>query len=145
MEFLAADFPLPPQTVWVDFIWGLYGVGLAVIFVLGGVVLYKKAFGRQPSLNAVLAGLVSVPALDEYKKDQDKRFIGLESQINSLRKEMREEYNHSKHQGEERRNEIQALRDQVSRLQERTETHIRKLDQIDNKLDAIWRNVSGKT
>jgi hypothetical protein len=42
----------------------------------------------------------------------------------------------------ERDHVISELRDSMSRLQERTETHVRKLDSNDMKMDNLLREVS---
>jgi hypothetical protein len=113
----------------------------------------KKLFGRAPSLNEILSGLVTTTSLDNYKEEQRLRSVGLEKQISDARhsfdarantdlvryeKAFQEVFS----RGELRDKMVTELRDTVARLQERTETHLRKLDQYDTKLDNLLRDVS---
>ena len=119
---------------------------LGVMTILATLALtVKKLFGRQPSLNSILSGLVSVGVLKEFREEQHRRDRGLEEQISKVRHETDEALNSALVREGERGKEIQLMRDIVSRLQERTETHIRKLDRYDERLDKLlntWRQAS---
>lgn len=141
MNMLAYSVPLPPAGS--EWPWLLNALMWLFVFNgLGGLALImKKLVGRQPSLNQVLSGLVTVAGLDDYKKEQHLRNRGIEEQVGALRHEIKNEYNSASLRAEERRHEIAQLRDQVSRLSERTETHVRKLDQMDGKIDRIGERL----
>ena len=113
----------------------------------------KKLFGRQPSLNEVLGGLISVKAFDAYREEMRLRCLGLEKQISDARHEFDERSNSDLVHADQRFREIldlsekrsvesQSLIKTVSRLEERTESHIRKLDQYDGKLDNLLKEVT---
>ena len=69
------------------------------------------------------------------------RCRGLEEQISKMRHDVDAALNTAFVAAELRGGVITMMRDQVSRLQERTETHIRKLDQYDLKLDTLIREL----
>jgi TolA-binding protein len=117
--------------------------GLAVLTLLATLALQaKKLFGRQPSLDSILSGLVTVGVLEDFKGEQHRRARGLEEQISKLRHDVDAALNSSIVREGERGKEIQTMRDIVARLQERTETHIRKLDRYDDRFDRMLREWS---
>lgn len=105
-------------------------------------LLLKKLFGRAPSLTEVLSGLVTTKALVDYKEDQRLRSVGLEKQISSIRHDLDKSLTESLQREETRAKAIQEMRDSVSRLQERTETHIRTLDRYDQRFEALLQRIS---
>lgn len=150
---IAAALVMPPSgSEWPFAANVLMWTGVFTMF--GSLALIvKRLFGRQPSLNEILSGLVSVAALNEYKEEQRLRAVGLEKQISDARHNFDERANTDLartmetfkevfERGEQRDRDVARLRDTISRLQERTETHLRKLDQYDTKLDNLLREVS---
>ena len=116
---------------------------LAVLTLMATLALQaKKLFGRQPSLDLILSGLVTVGVLKDYKDEQHLRNRGLEEQISKVRHDVDEALNSAMVREGERGKEIQLMRDIVTRLQERTETHIRKLDRYDDRFDRMLREWS---
>jgi hypothetical protein len=127
---------------------------IGVVTLLATLALtLKKLFGRQPSINEILSGLVSVKSLDGYKEEQRLRCVGLEKQISEARhafdevrmtdlKRNEETFTRIFALAETRDRDLGKMRDTISRLQERTETHLRKLDQYDTKLDNLLREVT---
>ncbi|MCA1589706.1 MAG: hypothetical protein LC734_04805, partial [Acidobacteria bacterium] len=135
--------------------WALNALAwIGVITLLATLALtLKKLFGRQPSLTEILSGLVSVKSLDGYKEEMRLRTVGLEKQISDARHSFDEransdfvrfqkEFEAIAKRGDERDRTTQKLSNSVSQLQERTETHLRKLDQYDLKFDNLLREVS---
>lgn len=113
----------------------------------------KKLFGRQPSLGEVLSGLVSVKTLAEYKEEQRLRCVGIEKQVSEARHAFDERVNSDLVRvektfetifrlAEARDRDMGKMRDSISRLTERTDTHIRKLDQYDGKMDNLLTKVA---
>lgn len=113
----------------------------------------KKLFGRQPSLGEVLSGLVSVKTLDGYKEEQRLRCVGLEQQISAARHSFDERANKDLVRveqtfekifklGEARDRDMGKISATISRLQERTEAHVRKLDAYDGKFDTMLVKVT---
>lgn len=148
-----AEILLPPAGSQWPFaanvlMWG------SILTMFGGLILIlKKLFGRQPSFGETLAKLVSIGRFDEYREEQRLRAKGLEAQISQARHSFDERANTDLfHCGKlfdglinrmSSHDKVAAdLRDSVSRLHERTETHLRKLDQYDTKLDNLLRDVS---
>ncbi len=134
---ILAQIPVPPPDLVGRVIWALIAIAAVVVLVLTGIVQWKKAFGRAPPLNEILAGLVSEQTMNEYKKEATRVSDGVSNEITKLRVEVKEEYKAAEERAEERRQELIAMRDQVSKLQERTETHIRQLDKLDGKVDRL--------
>jgi hypothetical protein len=132
---------------------GLISALTVVALVLTVLNQGKRFFGRQPSLNQVLAGLVSVVAWDDYKQEQHLRHRGLEEQISKVRHDTDERFNADLvrvekvfgeifKRSEERDRAIDNLAHVVSRLQERTETHVRNFDSLFTKIDNLLRDVN---
>jgi hypothetical protein len=149
---LAAFGPPPPGSVepWLLNLFALIGVlTLLATFAL----VLKKLFGRQPSLTEILSGLVSVKTLAEYKEEIRLRTVGLEKQISDARHSFDERANSDLvriektfreifRRGEERDRAVASLSREMATLTERTENHLRKLDQYDQKLDNLLRDVT---
>lgn len=144
---LASLIMPPPGSEWPFAANVLMWVGI-VTMIASLALLLKKLFGRQPSINEILSGLVSVGHLEDYKKEQHLRHRGLEEQISKVRHDTDERMNSDLkrtlesfqdifRRGEERDVVIGRMRDSMSRLQERTETHIRKFDSLDAKMDRL--------
>lgn len=152
MSSLFASIVLPPPgSEWPFAANVLMWVGILTMLASFALVM-KKLFGRHPSLNDVLSGLVNCATLDDYKKEQHLRHRGLEEQISALRHDTDARQNTDLVRAEktfaelfarlgERERQLGEMRDQISRLAERTETHIRKLDQYDTKLDNLLKDV----
>jgi len=133
-------------------------IALVTALALAALVLVvlnqgRKFFGRQPTFNQILKTLLSVEDFQVYKEEQRLRNVGLEQQISAARHSFDERANSDLkrtletfevifRRSGERDKTVATLRDTVSRLQERTETHLRKLDQYDTKLDNLLREVS---
>jgi hypothetical protein len=141
-----------PGSEWPFVLNVLFWSGVLATWIGAGVGL-KKLLGRQPSLNEILSGLVSTKSLEAYKEEQRLRCVGLEKQISDARHSFDERANTDLartlqtfkevfDRGEQRDKDVGRLRDTIARLQERTETHIRKLDQYDTKMDNLLREVS---
>jgi len=143
-----AQFTAPPHGMeWPFVLNAIAWLGVATIAATLALTL-KKLFGRQPSLSEVLSGLVSTKTLAEYKEEQRLRSVGLEKQISEARHAFDERANSDLRRtletfkevfarGEQRDREMGKLRDSMSRIHERTETHIRKFDQLDGKIDRL--------
>jgi hypothetical protein len=142
----------PPGSEWPFVLNVIAWLGVLTIAATFALTL-KKLFGRQPSLSEVLSGLVSTKSLSEYKEEQRLRCVGLEKQISDARhsfdevrmtdlKRVEQTFEKIFEIAEQRERDIGKMRDTISRLQERTETHIRKLDQYDGKMDNLLREVS---
>jgi hypothetical protein len=150
---LLSQLPSPPRGSIEPFILNLFAV-IGIITLLATLALtLKKLFGRQPGINEILSGLVSIKTLAEYKEEQRLRCLGIEKQVSDARHSfdkransdlVRIEQTFAKifELGEMRDKDMGKMRDTISRLQERTETHIRKLDQYDGKMDNLLREVS---
>jgi hypothetical protein len=148
-----AQFTAPPHgTEWPFVLNAIAWLGVATIAATLALTL-KKLFGRQPSLSEVLSGLVSTKALAEYKEEQRLRSVGLEKQISDARHSFDERANKDLVRTEQtfekvfglftdRDRSMGKMRDSISALTERTESHLRKLDQYDTKLDNLLRDVS---
>jgi hypothetical protein len=136
-----AQIPFPSEPILNNFIWGLGGLLLIALLVLSVIYFWKQVFGRQPSLNSTISGLITHGAFTEFKKEMHIRCRGLEEQISKMRHDVDAALNTAFVAAELRGGVITMMRDQVSRLQERTETHIRKLDQYDLKLDTLIREL----
>jgi hypothetical protein len=156
LSVLAAAVLPPPGSEWPFaanvFMWlGVLLTGASLALVI------KQLFRRQPSLNEILSGLVTTKSFDgwrdRYIEEQRLRCVGLEKQISDARHSFDERANTDLRRNEEtfqkifkiaesRDTEMGRIRDTISRLQERTETHLRKLDQYDTKLDTLLRDVS---
>lgn len=136
---ILAIFEAPPAgTEWpfvLNVIAWLGVMTIAATFIL----TLKKLFGRQPSLSSVLSGLITVAVLKEFKEEQVRRDAGLEAQIAAVHDETDTAFNAAFAREGDRERDIREMRDILSRLQERTETHIRKLDQYDSRFDRLLR------
>jgi hypothetical protein len=153
LGFAIAVFEAPPQGTIEPWLLNAFAwIGVVTLLATLALTL-KKLFGRQPSLTEVLSGLVTTKALAEYKEEQRVRDVGLEKQISAARHSFDERANGDLVRTQTSFREIFGLmeiRDKaigelskdVSRLHERTETHLRKLDQYDTKLDNLLREVS---
>lgn len=141
----------PPGSEWPFAANVLMWVGILTMLASFTLVM-KKLLGRAPSLNEILTGLVTCASLEDYKKEQHLRHRGLEEQISALRHDTDARQNSDLVRTEktlaeifvrlgERERTFGEMRDQISRLAERTETHIRKLDQYDTKLDNLLKDV----
>jgi hypothetical protein len=127
---------------------------LGILTMIGSLALIvRQLTRRQPSLNEILSGLMTVKTFDGYKEEQRLRCVGLEKQISDARHSFDERSNTDLVRieqtfgrifklGEQRDRDMGKFRDTISRLQERTETHIRKIDQFDGKLDNLLSKVS---
>lgn len=149
---LAAFTAPPPGTEWPFVLNAIAWLGVAAIAATFALTL-KKLFGRTPPLDEILSGLVGVKSFGEFKEEQRLRCVGLEKQISDARhsfdevrmsdlKRTEETFARIFGLASDRDKELGKMRDTVSRLQERTETHLRKLDQYDTKLDNLLREVS---
>lgn len=148
-----AQFSVPPPgSEWPFVLNVIAWLGVATIAATFALTL-KKIFGRQPSLSEILSGLVSVKTLAEFKEEQRLRDVGLEKQISEARHSFDEvrmsdlarnedTFKTIFRLSEQRDQSIGKMRDSISRLTERTESHIRKLDQYDTKMDNLLRDVS---
>jgi DNA-binding protein H-NS len=148
-----AQLPAPARGTMEPWLLNLFAF-IGIVTLLAGLALtLKKLFGRQPSISEILSGLVSTKTLAEYREEQRLRCVGLEKQISDARHSFdearmsdlrRNEESFSKifQLAEQRDRDLGKMRDTISRLQERTETHLRKLDQYDTKLDNLLREVS---
>ncbi|HWM26588.1 MAG TPA: hypothetical protein VNP98_17355 [Chthoniobacterales bacterium] len=137
---------------------GWTAIGVFTVIAIAAVTFTalnqgKKWFGRQPTFDEIIKTLLSVEDFKIYKEEQRLRNVGLEEQISNARHTFDERVNSDLkrtletfevifRRGGERDQIVAKLRDTVSRLQERTETHLRKLDQYDTKLDNLLREVS---
>lgn len=139
-----AQFPFPPENVLVPFVWGLLGLLSIAALILSVIVQYKKAFGRVPSLDHIIAGLMTAKAFEDFKEEQRLRHRGLEEQIGKVRHDTSDALMSAMNRGEERDKEIREMGRMIERLQERTETHLRKLDSFDGKLDRLIERWGGK-
>jgi hypothetical protein len=137
----------PPGSEWPFVLNVIAWLGVATIAATFALTL-KKLFGRQPSLSEVLSGLVSVKTFVDHKEEQRLRSVGLEKQISDARHSFDERMNSDLvriekifteifRRGDERDTIVGKLRDSMSRMHERTETHIRKFDQLDGKIDRL--------
>jgi uncharacterized FlaG/YvyC family protein len=131
---------------------------IGVVTLLATLALtLKKLFGRQPSINEILSGLVSVKAFDNWRdkhvEEQRLRCVGLEKQISDARHSFDERANSDLartletfkeivNRGDQRDRDVRKISDTISRLQERTEAHVRKLDAYDQKFDAMLVKVT---
>lgn len=144
---LASFGPPPPGS---ELSWALNFLAWVGVLnlVAGFALIIKKLFGRQPSLSEILSGLVTVKTLDFYKEEQRLRCLGLEKQISETRHSFDERANSDLVRYErtskqifsimgERDQVIGRLRDTIGKLEERTESHIRKFDQLDGKIDRM--------
>jgi hypothetical protein len=150
---IIAAFGAPPPGTMEP--WLLNGLGwIGVVTLLATLALtLKKLFGRQPSLSEILSGLVSTKTLAEYKEEVRLRTVGLEKQISDCRHAFDAALNTDRvnvakmidavmERSVERDRVIASLSDSMSRLHERTESHVRKLDANDMKMDNLLREVS---
>jgi hypothetical protein len=150
---IIAAFGAPPPGTMEP--WLLNGLGwIGVVTLLSTLALtLKKLFGRQPSLSEILSGLVTVKSLDGYKEEQRLRCVGIEKQVSEARHAFDRVLNTDRvntmkvieelmQRGQARDHIVGELRDTISRLQERTESHVRKLDANDTKMDNLLREVS---
>jgi hypothetical protein len=150
---IIAAFGSPPPGTMEP--WLLNALGwIGVITLLATLALtLKKLFGRQPSLTEILSGLVTTKSLDGYKEEQRLRCVGLEKQISEARHQFDGVLNTDRvntmkmfedilHRATKRDAIMDDMRDAMSRLQERTEAHVRKLDANDMKMDTLLREVS---
>lgn len=152
MMFLAQTFTPPPAGS--EWSWILNALAwLSVIALIATLALaLKKLFGRDPSFNQTIAGLATAAALEDYKKEQHLRNRGLEEQISKIRHDFDARANSDMVAIERRAQELfnqikteaaeaRELGRTVTRLEERTETHIRKLDQNDARLDGLLNRL----
>lgn len=139
LGFMIAAFQTPREDTIAPWLLNAFAwIGFILILATLALTL-KKLFGRQPSLSEVLSGLVTVKTLDGYKEEQRLRCLGLEKQISDARHSFDEALKSDLVRSErifaEIFQSIGTMRDSVSRLQERTETHIRQFDSLSQKLD----------
>lgn len=142
MEFFLSEVPFPPQNILVDFVWGAIGVLSATALILVVIVNWKKAFGRVPSLDVIISGLMTAKEFESYKQEQHLRDRGLEEQIGKVRHDTSDALMGVISRSEERDKEMRVISGTIERLQERTETHIRKIDQFDGKIDNLLKEVA---
>lgn len=144
---------MPPAGTEWPFVLNVLFWLLVLNAIAGLTYTLLKIFGRKPSLNEVLSGLVSVPKFKDYQEEQRLRCVGLEKQISEARhafdevrmtdlKRTEETFTTIFRLAEARDQSMGKMRDSISRLTERTDNHIRKLDQYDTKLDNLLRDVS---
>lgn len=128
-------------------IMGLVAALAIVVLVLTAANQARRLFGRRPTLNEILNKLVSVDDHDEYKEEMRLRCLGLEKQISDARHSFDERANSDLVEAGKQFETVFRLigeRDKMmsdqnhimARLQERTETHVRKFDQLEGKLDT---------
>lgn len=136
-----AQFSAPPHgSEWTFVLNVIAWLGVATIAATLALTL-KKLFGRQPSLTEVLSGLVTLKSLEDFKKEKHIRERGLEEQISKLRHDLDRALTEALQRETVRERTIQEMRDAVSRLHERTETHIRMLDQYDKKIGTLFERI----
>jgi hypothetical protein len=152
LSFIAAGVLPPPGSEWPFaanvFMW------LGVLLTAASLALVvKQLFRRQPSLSEILSGLMTVKSFDGYKEEQRLRDVGLEKQISEARHSFDERANQDLVRvektfekifqiAEQRDRDMGKMRDSISRLTERTDSHIRKLDQYDGKMDNLLAKVT---
>src|SRR4051812_37230855 len=139
----------PAGTEW-PFVLNVLFWLLVLNAVAGLTYTLMKIFGRKPSLTEVLSGLVDGKTFGAYKEELRLRCLGLEKQISDARHSFDERANKDLVRVEqtfekifklaETRDEAMGvMRDSISLLRERTETHLRKFDQYDTKFDNMLR------
>jgi hypothetical protein len=134
-----AVFTAPfPGSEWPFVLNAIAWLGVLTIAATFALTL-KKLFGRRPPLDEILSGLVTVASLKEFREEQGRRDAGLETQIAAVHDETETAFNAAFTREGDRERDIREMRDILSRLQERTETHIRKLDQYDGRFDLLLR------
>ena len=153
---------------------GVLGFLGAYILVLLAIKVTRETFGKKPPMSSVLREiygkleelkqniekemklLVVDKDLDEYKEEQRLRCVGLEKQISDARHSFDERANSDLRRtletlkeitdrGEKRDLLFSGFSRHLAKIEERTETHLRKLDQYDSKFDNLLRDVSAAT
>lgn len=146
----------PPPGTFEPWILNFFAICGGLLLLASLALTIKKLLGRTPSLDEVLSGLVTTKTLDEYKEEQRLRDKGLEIQISDARhsfdaransdlKRNLEMFTDVQRRGEQRDTAIAEMERTIARLQERTESHLRKLDSNDTKMDNLLAQVSAAT
>jgi hypothetical protein len=150
---------------------GAIGLLTVYVLAVQAIKVTRETFGRQPPMASILREinrkleevqkkiaqdmklLVPVAELTEYKEEVRLRCVGLEKQISDARhsfderansdlKRTLETFDQIVQRGERRDEIVTGLSRVVSRLQERTESHLRKFDQYDTKMDNLLTKVA---
>jgi hypothetical protein len=141
LSTVLAAFTAPfPGSEWPFVLNAIAWLGVLTIAATFALTL-KKLFGRRPPLDEILSGLVSVKSLNDFQQEQHNRHRGMEEQISKLRHDTSDALMTAINRGENRDRLISGLHEVISRLQERTENHIRKFDQLDSKLDRALERI----
>jgi hypothetical protein len=141
LSTVLAAFTAPfPGSEWPFVLNAIAWLGVLTIAATFALTL-KKLFGRRPPLDEILSGLVSTKSLKDHQEEQHLRHRGLEEQIGKVRHDTSDALMAALKRGEERDRLISGLTEVISRLQERTENHIRKFDQLDSKLDRALERI----
>ena len=143
-----------PGTEWPFVLNVLFWLGVISLLLTIWLTI-KKIAARNPSLNEVLSGLVSVSTMKEYKEEVRLRCVGLEKQISDARHSFDEALKTDFTANEKRFEVIFRLIAEHDKrneeflkanaeLQERTRTHVREFDNIKGQIERMLTAKSGR-